>query len=95
MSDEENIEQDNHYASPTAYLGDYTIEFVERCQEEFGEDFELGEVLIVAEVTHGDKTVVEVLSSEARAYVAQAILSRALAIVQGHELAEAREAEDE
>jgi hypothetical protein len=91
MSDDENIEQNSHYVSPTAYLGDYAIEFVERCQEQFGEDFELGEVLIVAEVTHDDKTVVEVLSSEARPYVAQAILSRAQSIVQAQELAEARE----
>jgi hypothetical protein len=87
---------DPTYSSPLEALGDYAIEFVDRCQEQYGDGYEIGEIVIVAEILRDEKPpVVEVLTSEERPYVTNAILSRAISIVQGHELAEARESAEE
>jgi hypothetical protein len=80
MSDIEHLDK----ASATQELGDYAIEFVDRLHGEH-ESFELGEILIVAEVITDAGTVVDILSSETRPYVAAAILKRALEITEGAE----------
>ena len=81
-------------SNQTAALGDYAIEFADRCNEEYGADWELGEIMIIAEIKRAKRTIVEVLSSESRPYVAAAIVSRALSIIQGQEIAEEAASED-
>lgn len=76
-------------------LGDFAFELAHRLTEEYGEDFRLGEVFVIAEIVLPDEsTRVEVLSSEPRAYVAAAILNRALDVVGEREEAELEREEE-
>ena len=64
--------------TPLGVIGDYAIELVDRIKEDYGEDFKLGEVVIVAEVEHEGTTYIEPISSEHRIYVTKAIVKQAM-----------------
>lgn len=44
------LDFDVDLSSPTAHVGEYANEFVDRCKQTFGDDVKLGQVVIVGEV---------------------------------------------
>jgi len=63
--------------SIVAQLGDFAMELATRIQDEYGDDAELGEIIIVTEVLLAEGVQTEMISSEVRPHVVKAILNEA------------------
>ena len=85
--------EDLETPNPIARVGQSATELIDNCREVWGDDIQLGDVIIVAEVLLEDRDEqiyreVVSLSSEDRAYVTAALLRKAA------DLAEQTDAEE-
>lgn len=71
---------DEDEQTPLQAVGDYAIELTDRLNTEFPDGYDVGEIIIVAEVKpEGGDWEVQTISSDERPYVADAILRIAAA----------------